>query len=53
MADLEEEYEGVVGTRTKIAPTTNQDDSGLGTVELDGKGEELLEVAEEAAKLLE
>ena len=37
----------------EIVPTANQDESSLGAVELDGKGEELLEVAEEAAKLLE
>ena len=34
-------------------PTANWDESGFGAVELDEKGEDLLEVAEEAARLLE
>ena len=37
----------------EAVPTTNWDESGLGAVELDGKGEDLLEVAEEAARLSE
>ena len=35
----------------KVVPTGNWDESGL--VELDEKGEDLLEVAEEAARLFE
>ena len=37
----------------EVVPTANWNESGLGAVELDGKGEDLLEVAEEAARQIE